>query len=399
MLFSNQQLNFNFDTVSSLLSTLYADTKSYGAALYAYKVNLLSSIPILLSNRLPMSLVPRESLRAILDSVYNSQKDASDRLTLAIPMQDLLSYYDAKLLREVSTIKQGLLLTLSIPLSSSQTAFNVYRAHLIPMPQLDTSDALQWVTEGPYLAISEDSMESTTLTEEQFHNCLGSSNYRICTQTMATQLAQSSCLATLYFHNTLTALTVCDTEKVMLPTPEQATNLGYGIWLIKSASDAFSLREYSLSDENVPQRREHPGCHVCIITLECGTQLIIKNIKIRPDLETCDQIQAQRIQVQLPRPLQHLLSALPDIPDLPYFDSKTDANIILMKKIKTELSTIPLHSDPQQLMKIAEPIAHEMKLLEPALTEKLNTYVPIKLSLMLTLFVFIGNLLLHTLVM
>ena len=27
MLFSNQQLNFNFDTVSSLLSTLYADTK------------------------------------------------------------------------------------------------------------------------------------------------------------------------------------------------------------------------------------------------------------------------------------------------------------------------------------------------------------------------------------
>ena len=135
MLFSNQQLNFNFDTVFSLLSTLYADTKSYRAALYAYKVNLLSSIPILLSNRLPMSLVPRESLRAILDSVYNSQKDASDRLTLAIPMQDLLSYYDAKLLREVSTIKQGLLLTLSIPLSSSQTAFNVYRAHLIPMPQ------------------------------------------------------------------------------------------------------------------------------------------------------------------------------------------------------------------------------------------------------------------------
>ena len=196
----------------------------------------------------------------------------------------------------------------------------------------------------------------------------------------------------------MTALTVCDTEKVMLPTPEQATNLGYGIWLIKSASDAFYLREYSLSDENIPQRREHPGCHVCIITLECGTQLISKNIKIRPDLETCDQIQAQRIQVQLPRPLQHLLSGLPYISDLPYFDSKTDANIILMKKLKfkTELSTIPLHSDPQQLMKIAEPIAHKMQLLKPALTEKLNTHVPFKLSLMLNLFVFIGNLLLHT---
>ena len=123
------------------------------------------------------------------------------------------------------------------------------------MPQLDTSDALQWVAESPYLAISEDSTESTTLTEEQFNNCLGSSNYRICTQIMATQLAQSSCLVTLYFHNPLTVLTDCDTEKVMLPTPEQATNLGYGIWLIMSASDAFSFRENSLSDENISQRR------------------------------------------------------------------------------------------------------------------------------------------------
>ena len=168
MLFSNQQLNFNFDTVASLLSILYADIKSYRSALYAYKVNLLNSIPILLSKRLPMSLVPKSSLMAILNSVYDSQKDATDRLTLAIPMQDLLSYYDAELLSEVSTITEGLLLTLSIPLSSSQTAFNVYQAHLIPMPQLDSSEALRWVTEGPYLAISEDSMETTVLTEQQY---------------------------------------------------------------------------------------------------------------------------------------------------------------------------------------------------------------------------------------
>ena len=55
MLFSNQQLNFKIDTVSSFRYTLYADTKSYRAALYKYKLNLLTSIPILLSNRLPMS--------------------------------------------------------------------------------------------------------------------------------------------------------------------------------------------------------------------------------------------------------------------------------------------------------------------------------------------------------
>ena len=117
--FSNQQLNFNFDNIASLLSVLYADIKSYRSALYAYNINILNSIPILLNQRLPMSLVPHESLLAILDSVYDAQKMASNRLTLAIPMQDLLSYYDSKLIREVSTVDQGLLLTLAIPLASS----------------------------------------------------------------------------------------------------------------------------------------------------------------------------------------------------------------------------------------------------------------------------------------
>ena len=74
MLFSNQQLNFHFDTVASLLSILYADIKSYRSALYAYSINLLNSLPILLDKRLLMSLVPRKSLLAVLDSVHDSQK-------------------------------------------------------------------------------------------------------------------------------------------------------------------------------------------------------------------------------------------------------------------------------------------------------------------------------------
>ena len=175
MLFSNQQLNFNFDTAASLLNILYADVKSYRSALYAYSINLLNSIPILLDKRLPMSLVPRESLIAVLDSVHDAQKYSTDKLSLAIPMKDLMSYYDARLLIEISTVKQGLLLTLAIPLASRTTTFTVYSAHLVPMPQPDPSEALEWVIEGSYLAISQDSMETTTLTQTQLDNCIGSS--------------------------------------------------------------------------------------------------------------------------------------------------------------------------------------------------------------------------------
>ena len=174
-LFSNQQINFNFDTAASLLNVVYADITSYKAALYAFKTNVLNSIPTLLDQRLPMSLVPRESLLAIIDAVYKRQKEENHRLTLAIPPSDIHSYYDAKLLRDVTTIEEGLLLNLAIPYASSQTAFQIYRAHVIPMPQGDPTEAIKWVTEGSYLAISEDSMETTVLTEKQYANCLGSS--------------------------------------------------------------------------------------------------------------------------------------------------------------------------------------------------------------------------------
>ena len=146
-LFSNQQINFNFDTAASLLNVIYADITSYKAALYAFKTNVLNSIPTLLDQRLPMSLVPRESLLSVIDAVYKSQKEENHRLTLAIPPSDIHSYYDAKLLRDVTTIEEGLLLNLAIPYASSQTAFQIYRAHVIPMPQGDPTEAIKWVTE------------------------------------------------------------------------------------------------------------------------------------------------------------------------------------------------------------------------------------------------------------
>ena len=205
--------------------------------------------------------MPRRSLPAVLNSVYKSQIISPDSLSVATLTNELHSYYDS-MLREVAATPQGLPLTLVIRLSFSRTAFQIYKAVTVPMPQPDPKDASQWSIEGQYLAVSEDSMESTILTKEQFDNCLGSSTYRICHQTMETHLSQTSCLATLFFHSAVTALTLCETGKVILPSPEKAGNLGYGIWLLTYASHSFALREYSLIQKNAPNRREHPGCNI-----------------------------------------------------------------------------------------------------------------------------------------
>ena len=92
-LFTRQQINFNFDTVASLLSLFYSNVKSYRAALLADRFNLLNSIPALLNQYIPMSLLDRTSLDEIISVVQSIQNKALDRLTLAILPHETLSYY------------------------------------------------------------------------------------------------------------------------------------------------------------------------------------------------------------------------------------------------------------------------------------------------------------------
>ena len=115
LLFSRQQIIFNYDTISSLLALTFANIKSYRGALYTYKINMMNSIQPLLNNYLPMSLVPRQALLAILDDVASEQWRKSDRLSLAIPMDEIIAYYESQLLRDVLVVEQGIIMRIAIP--------------------------------------------------------------------------------------------------------------------------------------------------------------------------------------------------------------------------------------------------------------------------------------------
>ena len=101
LLFTRQHINFNYDTVYSLLAIRFAIVKSYRSARYS-----------LLNKFLPMSLVPADSLTKNLEEVSELQSHARDRRSLAITMDKILSYYEAQLLTDVVIIKEG------IPLAS-----------------------------------------------------------------------------------------------------------------------------------------------------------------------------------------------------------------------------------------------------------------------------------------
>ena len=85
------QPNFNFNNVSSLPAPIHDGVKSNPSALFAFRNNFLSSIPVLFKGHSPMSLVHLQSVLAIMDNVSLWQSKAEYRLTLAIPAIDLLS--------------------------------------------------------------------------------------------------------------------------------------------------------------------------------------------------------------------------------------------------------------------------------------------------------------------
>ena len=119
------------------------------------------------------------------------------------------------------------------------------------------------------------------------------------------------------------------------------------------------------------------------------------NIKIRSDLESCDEIPAKYIDVLLPDPLKHLIGAVPDVKNLPYFETRTEAGVTLSRKVRAELHRSPKIKTSEDLVRIAQPLTMDMSNFKPTFQSDLKKYVPIKLSLSLTIIVFVLNLFLH----
>ena len=119
-----------------------------------------------------MSLSNKESLEIILNKVAIQQIRDLDRLTLAFPIQELLSCYEAQLLQDVLTLPRGFMLTMSKPLASRSAVMTFYVALPLPMPQVDDIEAIQWEIVSEYLAVSEDGRETALIFKNQLDTCI-----------------------------------------------------------------------------------------------------------------------------------------------------------------------------------------------------------------------------------
>ena len=126
-------------------------------------MNILNSIPVLLKDTYRCHLFQWNRV-VIMDINNLLQSKADDRLALAIPASDQLTYYDSRMLADAITVPEGILMNLNTPLASQQTVFTLFETKLIAMPLPDDPQtALTWIIEAPYLALPEKELISSLL--------------------------------------------------------------------------------------------------------------------------------------------------------------------------------------------------------------------------------------------
>lgn len=394
-LYVRTQSNHLRSALLSNLVFLHTNIKAYRTALFTYRINLLNSLTPMSNNHLPMSLVPKSSLLEILKQIALSQIDSVDRLTLAILPRNVLTYYETKLLREVTANELGLMFTFSIPMSSSETVLDVFEAIPIPMPNTDSPTATVWDVEAEYLAITRTKQESAALTQKQLSQCIGSTSLSICHQGFPLVSTKESCLALLLFGNMKTAFAKCRVKIVPLPMRETAQNLGMGRWLLLSATENYALQESRAGDSSPDSMKLHQGCKSCIISLACGSELTGDFIHLRSDLSACSELGAHRLDIKLSDPLQHLFSLLPPLDELPNHPSLDIAREQLVGEVQLKLARVTLDGSPDQLNKVAEPILKRYKALRPHLETKFKSLMDWKASLILGITSFFLSTFLH----
>ena len=207
------------------MSMMFTNVNAYRDALYTYQMNTVNAISFLLNQLLPKSLVTQDSLKVILVEVGAEPAESNDRLTPAMP-NEIIFFYESKLLNYLITTYEGLLMQLVIPLASRKTAITVYEAMPVPMPQSSQNTALRWKLDQPFLAVSEYFVKEAALDRFHLQKCIGNDHYQICHESTATEHGHFSCLSTLFCKTSIDSIKVCDTEEYLLPSTETAENLG-----------------------------------------------------------------------------------------------------------------------------------------------------------------------------
>ena len=302
-------------------------------------------------------------MQNILREVVLQWSGAGSCFTLAIPIWNLKTYYETKLLRQVVLSKFGLVFTLEIPFFSKTTLLKVH--HAIENPMLDKYNAKDsvWDIETDFLAVRLQGQESALLTAHELSHFIVSTAYWFCYSGFAMEKSEDSCLSSLYFEKLLAALQSCNVKLFYLPMKDKAANVGQDNWPITSEWSNYIISETDIDPNTGAITTTHrQGCDVCIVSLPCGSEVYGPNIHIRSELEACATQPQRVLDVLILAPLNYLFPKVPPLHDLPWVASEEFAELELRENVEMELAQLPEYKrrNLEEIDKIATLIISRM---------------------------------------
>ena len=163
------------------------------------------------------------------------------------------------------------------------------------------------------------------------------------------------------------------------------------IWAL--AADDFFPENHASSTSSKMQA--FSWCRICIITLECGTQIMTIDIKIRSDLASFFQLPPIKLRSSLPNPLASLMMQVLSLVELQLYDLKTEAEVKFLIDVRKSCDVVRLPVKSSNTC----PSCFLLEVIWNLLTRDLNQYVPFQVSFGLSVILFVVSKILHLLFM
>ena len=181
-------------------------------------------------------------------------------------------------------VNNKLFLKIKIPLTTTTTSFTLYRINTVPIPiGPDRQEHSLIQLKKPYLVISKDNLFYVTLSENEYHFCVGN-QLKTCSQALSMQeTGHPDCALALFNDQPQLVSKLCDVNFI------PATNYS------QSHIITISENSYLISSQDTHLIQTCPGrtpihispCKLCTISLPCACSLKGQTFFIPPSLQNC----------------------------------------------------------------------------------------------------------------
>ena len=252
---------------SQTLDTIRAELIAFKMAVHNYGYIMDDALSSLTRGYIPATLVPSEVLTKILDGIH------LDKMPVAIPRTELMTYYGFELVQSTVITKTGINVLINIPVHDTMGLHDVYRVIPLPQPANGGSTATQYKFVHTHLLLSERRDNFAEVSGEVIAaHCSGSSRLKLCFRPFAmSRSSESSCLASLFFDLPTNALKLCPQGVIVLPETPTALYLEDSTYLVASRDDDYTLFNYRRG----AKERGEPiaGCRSCLIRPSCDGRI------------------------------------------------------------------------------------------------------------------------------